>query len=98
MALFSYNHILCIDYPILPYNPGSYEGRSFFYDNDHLGEDIKLEEGKPVKIASLKKTVGKSGCHPLYRFCALWPGRPACQFMEFISVIFYSIYLLISFT
>src|SRR6185295_12786719 len=42
------------DYPVLQelYVPGSYAGRSFFYekpDGDHLGEDIKLPEGYPIK-------------------------------------------------
>ncbi len=37
------------EHPVWPYTPGSYDGRSFFYDQDHLGEDIKLDEGVPVR-------------------------------------------------
>jgi hypothetical protein len=36
------------DYPVLPYYPGSYAPRSFFYQNDHLGEDEALSEGTPI--------------------------------------------------
>lgn len=36
------------DYPVYPYIPGSYNGRSFFYDDDHLGEDIDLPESTPI--------------------------------------------------
>lgn len=35
-------------YPILPYVPGSYAGRSFFYDSNQLGEDINLAEKTPI--------------------------------------------------
>jgi len=40
-----------LDFPVDEslYIPGSYAGRSFFYDNDHLGEDIDLPEGTPIK-------------------------------------------------
>lgn len=38
------------DYPVPQelYVPGSYAGRSFYYDKVHLGEDIKLPEGAAV--------------------------------------------------
>jgi murein DD-endopeptidase MepM/ murein hydrolase activator NlpD len=36
-------------YPITPYVPGSYGGRSFYYDNIHLGEDINLTEGTAIR-------------------------------------------------
>jgi murein DD-endopeptidase MepM/ murein hydrolase activator NlpD len=36
-------------YPVTPYVPGSYAGRSFFYDSDHLGEDVLLAEGAAVR-------------------------------------------------
>ncbi|MFC1608849.1 M23 family metallopeptidase [Patescibacteria group bacterium] len=36
-------------YPSDPYDPGSYGGRGFFIDKDHLGEDIGLSEGTPVR-------------------------------------------------
>ena len=43
-----------LDFPIDEslYIPGSYAGRSFFYeqpDPDHLGEDIDLSEGTPIR-------------------------------------------------
>lgn len=43
------------DYPVNPalYIPGSYAGRSFYYnpwsDKPHLGEDIDLPEGTPIR-------------------------------------------------
>jgi hypothetical protein len=37
------------NFPVLPYNPGSYNGRSFFYDNNHLGEDETLPEKTPIR-------------------------------------------------
>ena len=42
------------DYPVRKeqYIPGSYNGRSFYYDKVHLGEDIKLPEGTPIKAIS----------------------------------------------
>jgi len=36
-------------YPVTPYTPGSYAGRSFYFDNNHLGEDIELTEGTPIR-------------------------------------------------
>lgn len=36
-----------IDEPL--YSPGSYNDRSFYYDENHLGEDIDFSEGTPVK-------------------------------------------------
>lgn len=43
-----------VDYLECPVNgelyiPGSYGGRSFYYDGIHLGEDIKLSEKTPIK-------------------------------------------------
>lgn len=35
-------------YPVLPYTPGSYAGRYFFYHQDHLGEDIALPVKTPI--------------------------------------------------
>ena len=35
-------------YPVSNYNPGSYNGRRFFYDGVHIGEDEALSEGTPV--------------------------------------------------
>ncbi|MDD3194273.1 MAG: peptidoglycan DD-metalloendopeptidase family protein, partial [Paludibacter sp.] len=35
-------------YPCEQYNPGSYNGRTFYYDKNHLGEDILLPEGTPI--------------------------------------------------
>ena len=35
-------------YPCDKYIPGSYNGRTFYYDQDHLGEDILLSEGTPI--------------------------------------------------
>lgn len=45
-----YGHAL-FDYPVnrAAYIPGSYNGRTFYYDNDHLGEDIELPEGTPIR-------------------------------------------------
>jgi len=42
---------LIFDYPVDKsiYIPGSYLGRSFYYDKIHLGEDIQLNEGTPIK-------------------------------------------------
>ena len=42
---------LTLDYPVSQnlYIPGSYAGRSFYYDRVHLGEDILLSEGTPVR-------------------------------------------------
>ncbi len=37
------------NYPVTPYEPGSYEGRSFFFDQDHLGEVEELPEGTPIQ-------------------------------------------------
>jgi len=39
------------DYPVPEsmYQPGSYRGRSFYVDNVHLGEDIKLDEGMIIR-------------------------------------------------
>ncbi len=37
------------EHPVWPYVPGSYDGRSFYYDGDHLGEDIDLAEGTAVR-------------------------------------------------
>ncbi len=39
------------------YIPGSYAGRSFYYDGVHLGEDIKLDESTPVKAIGDGKIV-----------------------------------------
>ena len=36
-------------YPVVPYEPGSYGGRSFYYDRVHLGEDIDLSEDTPIR-------------------------------------------------
>lgn len=36
-------------YPVSPYVPGSFAGQSFYYDNDHLGEDILLPEKAPIR-------------------------------------------------
>ena len=40
-----------LNYPVdrLSYIPGSYAGRSFYYDKVHLGEDISLPEGTPIR-------------------------------------------------
>lgn len=35
-------------FPVTPYSPGSYNRRSFYYDNTHLGEDIDLAEGTAI--------------------------------------------------
>jgi murein DD-endopeptidase MepM/ murein hydrolase activator NlpD len=35
-------------YPVTPYQPGSYAGRSFFYDRVHLGEDEQEPEETPI--------------------------------------------------
>lgn len=42
---------LTLDYPVSQnlYIPGSYAGRSFCYDRVHLGEDILLSEGTPIR-------------------------------------------------
>jgi hypothetical protein len=45
------------NYPVTPYDPGSYQGRSFFYDTDHLGEDEALVEGAPVRAIGTGKIV-----------------------------------------
>ncbi|MES0336205.1 MAG: M23 family metallopeptidase [Candidatus Magnetobacterium sp. LHC-1] len=37
------------DYPVSPYTPGSYGGRTFYYDSNHLGEDVYLSEATPVR-------------------------------------------------
>jgi murein DD-endopeptidase MepM/ murein hydrolase activator NlpD len=47
--LFIVTPALAYEYPVLPYTPGSYNGRSFYYDGDHLGEDIQLSEGTPIE-------------------------------------------------
>lgn len=36
-------------HPVWPYSAGSYGGRSFFYDGNHLGEDEALDEGTPIR-------------------------------------------------
>jgi len=41
--------ILKYGYPVEPYVPGSYNGRSFFYDQNHLGEDEALPEKTAIK-------------------------------------------------
>ncbi len=40
-----------LDYPVKPslYKPGSFHDRVFFKNNNHLGEDIDLPEGTPIK-------------------------------------------------
>ena len=38
-----------ISYPVFPYTSGSYNGRSFYYNNVHLGEDIDLAEGAEIR-------------------------------------------------
>jgi len=45
------NLAITLDYPVEAslYQPGSYSGRIFFKDSDHLGEDINLPEGTPIK-------------------------------------------------
>lgn len=45
------------NYPVTPYDPGSYDGRSFFYDNNHLGEDEAQPEGAPVHAIGPGKVV-----------------------------------------
>lgn len=42
---------LSLDYPVSQnlYIPGSYAGRSFYYDRVHLGEDILLSEGTQIR-------------------------------------------------
>ncbi|MBK1646493.1 hypothetical protein CKO25_17945 [Thiocapsa imhoffii] len=35
-------------FPVTPYRPGSYGGRGFYFDKNHLGEDIRLDEGTPI--------------------------------------------------
>lgn len=45
------------NYPVTPYDPGSYDGRSFFYDSNHLGEDEALAEGIPVHAIGPGKVV-----------------------------------------
>jgi len=39
------------DYPVEEsYSvPGSYAGRSFYYDEEHIGEDIYVPEGTPIR-------------------------------------------------
>lgn len=38
-----------VGYPVPRYVAGSYEGRTFYYDRVHLGEDEKLPEGTPIR-------------------------------------------------
>jgi hypothetical protein len=44
-------------FPVYPYTPGSYGGRGFYYDKNHLGEDIRLPEGAPVHAIGPGKIV-----------------------------------------
>jgi murein DD-endopeptidase MepM/ murein hydrolase activator NlpD len=44
-------------FPVTPYTPGSYGGRGFYYDKNHLGEDIRLSEGAPVHAIGPGKVV-----------------------------------------
>lgn len=50
---------LTLDYPIdkASYVPGSYAGRSFYYDGVHIGEDIKLSAGTAIKAIADGKIV-----------------------------------------
>lgn len=49
--LVSNTYAITLRYPVDPslYVPGSYGNRFFFAGQDHLGEDISLSEGTPVK-------------------------------------------------
>lgn len=56
-----------LDYPVSPYTPGSYNGRSFFFTEKpaayhdgyegHLGEDINLPEGAAIRAIADGKIV-----------------------------------------
>ena len=49
-----------IDYPVVgksDYIPGSYGGRSFYYNNVHIGEDINLKEEAPIRAIADGKIV-----------------------------------------
>ncbi|MCK4619161.1 MAG: carboxypeptidase regulatory-like domain-containing protein [Desulfobacterales bacterium] len=50
---------LDFDYPVSEnsYVPGSYDGRSFYYDDVHIGEDIELSEGTPIRAVADGKIV-----------------------------------------
>lgn len=48
-------------YPVLPYLPGSYAGRSFFHDDDHLGEDMALAQGTPIRAIGPGQVVYYAG-------------------------------------
>lgn len=50
---------LDFDYPVSEnsYVPGSYNGRSFYYDEVHIGEDIELSEGTPIRAVADGKIV-----------------------------------------
>jgi len=58
---------LDFDYPISEdsYVPGSYDGRSFYYDDVHIGEDIELSEGTPIRAVADGKIV-QYEYHPGY--------------------------------
>jgi murein DD-endopeptidase MepM/ murein hydrolase activator NlpD len=45
------------DFPVTPYVPGSYGGRGFYYDKNHLGEDERLAEGTAVHAIGPGKVV-----------------------------------------
>jgi murein DD-endopeptidase MepM/ murein hydrolase activator NlpD len=45
------------DFPVTPYVPGSYGGRGFYYDKNHLGEDERLAEGAAVHAIGPGKVV-----------------------------------------
>lgn len=44
-------------YPVDGYAAGSYGGRSFYVDGVHIGEDVLLAEGTPVKAVAAGKIV-----------------------------------------
>ncbi len=49
LITFAYANSDSWDYPVSPYTPGSYAGRTFYVDGNHLGEDEDLSEGTPVR-------------------------------------------------
>ena len=59
-------------WPCWPYRPGSYAGRSFYYDSDHLGEDVALAAGARVR----------SVCDGVIRLY-----RPAAGYGELVVVV-----------
>ena len=56
---YEYENVLIFDYPVdeVSYIPGSYNGRSFYFNERHIGEDILLSEKTPIRAIADGKIV-----------------------------------------